>query len=637
MNRPESLLEVKDLHVSFDIQGGRVEAVKGVSFSVQPGKVVALVGESGSGKSVIAQSILRILPRNGQIDSGQIILHDPEKPGDETDIASLKASDPYLLKMRGGRISMVFQEPMTALSPIHTIGSQVEEALTLHQKMSADEARKETEEILRLVGFPDPHQGYERFSFELSGGLRQRAVIAMALICNPALVIADEPTTALDVTVQAQIIGLMKDLQKRFGTSILLITHDLGVVANMADEVVVIYHGNIMEAGSIEDIFQRPQHPYLKALMEAVPHFDMEPGSRLVSLRESGVDDGRDIVQRLAHRFRAEETGTFEGPHISIRNLRKEFYSTKGSWLSSKDDRKFVAVDDISFDVAKGECVGLVGESGSGKTTVSKLIMRALEATSGSVIMNTAKGPKEVLDLEGEPLMDFRRRVQMIFQDPFSSLNPRMTVLNILREPLVIHNRGNAEEQKRDIVDLMRLVGLDPRFLNRYPHSFSGGQRQRIGIARALALHPEFMICDEPVSALDVSVQAQILNLLNDLRAELGLTSIFISHNLAVVNYVADRIAVMCQGKLVELATREQLFANPCHPYTKSLLASVPYPDLDHLLDFEEVKYTTSFAAGDWSGAFNQSDSGALKSIEIEAGHFVLANENSDRKELIAS
>ncbi|MEM9278705.1 MAG: ABC transporter ATP-binding protein [Pseudomonadota bacterium] len=636
MGEAESLLSVRDLRVSFSIQGGSVEAVKGVSFDVKPGKVVALVGESGSGKSVIAQTILRILPKNAQIDGGSILLRDPLEDGRVVDIAALTVKDPFLLKLRGGRISMVFQEPMTALSPIHTVGNQVEEALVLHQKKTASQARAETEEILKLVGFPDPARGYEMYSFELSGGLRQRAVIAMALICNPAMVIADEPTTALDVTVQAQIIGLMKDLQKKFGTSILLITHDLGVVANMADEVVVIYHGKIMEAGQIEDIFNRPQHPYLKALMDAVPHFNMEPGERLVSLRENSDKSEENAVKKLAHRFRSEQSAGGDGPHLQVKNLRKEFYFSKGSWFGSGEARKFVAVDDVSFDVAKGECLGLVGESGSGKTTVSKLIMRALEATAGSVMVNTADGQKDILALKGDELMQFRRRVQMIFQDPFSSLNPRMTVLNILREPFVVHDIGTPEEQRKDIVDLMSLVGLDPRFLNRYPHSFSGGQRQRIGIARALALHPEFMICDEPVSALDVSVQAQILNLLNDLRQELGLSSIFISHNLAVVNYVADRIAVMCQGRLVELATRDQLFANPCHPYTKSLLASVPYPDLDHLLDFENFKFTTSFDAEEWDGAFRESDDAGLSRIEIENGHFVLANENSNIGELRA-
>lgn len=631
-----SLLEVKDLRVSFDIQGGRVEAVKGVGFSIEPGEVVALVGESGSGKSVIAQSILRILPRNGSIDGGSILFSDPESDGPPIDIASLHSKDPYLLQMRGGRISMVFQEPMTALSPIHTIGNQVEEALTLHQKVAGSEARTQTEEILRLVGFPDPARGYEMYSFELSGGLRQRAVIAMALICNPALVIADEPTTALDVTVQAQILGLMKELQKKFNTSILLITHDLGVVANMADRVVVIYHGEIMEAGDVRQIYNNPQHPYLKALMAAVPHFDMEEGERLVSLRQLGQDEENPAIAKLKDRFLQKNTAHDDKPHLIVKNLRKEFYSSKGSWFGAGEARKIVAVEDVSFEIKRGECLGLVGESGSGKTTVSKLIMRALEATNGSVELNTPTGMVDVLALKGDALMDFRRKVQMIFQDPYSSLNPRMTVQNILREPLTIHGLGDPKEQQENIVDLMSLVGLDPRYLNRYPHSFSGGQRQRIGIARALALHPEMMICDEPVSALDVSVQAQILNLLNDLRSELGLTSLFISHNLAVVNYVAERIAVMCQGKLVELASREQLFANPIHPYTRSLLASVPYPDIDRLLDFEKVKFSSSHTAEAWGGGFSVSEAGKLSSIEVDEGHFVLANENIDIRELRA-
>lgn len=628
------LLEVRDLHVSFAIQGGKVEAVRGVSFAVRRGSVLALVGESGSGKSVIAQSILRILPRNGTIDSGSIIFHDESALGGSIDVAALHERDPYLYTMRGGRISMVFQEPMTALSPLHTVGDQVEEALRLHHRQSAQLARAETEEILRLVGFPDPARGYERYPFELSGGLRQRAVIAMALICNPALVIADEPTTALDVTVQAQILGLMKELQKKFATSILLITHDLGVVANMADEVVVAYHGQVMEAGPVETIFRRPEHPYLKALMAAVPHFDMKPGERLVSLRDMGEENARAIA-RTAERFQVK-TRIMEGqPHLEVRNLRKEFIVRKGTFLRAGQASHFVAVDDVSFSIQPGECLGLVGESGSGKTTVSKLIMRALTASAGEVRMNSAGGMIDVLALRGRALLEFRRKVQMIFQDPFSSLNPRMTVRSILDEPFVIHGIGDDASRQKDIVDLVAMVGLDPRFLNRYPHSFSGGQRQRIGIARALALRPEILICDEPVSALDVSVQAQILNLLNDLRSELGLTSLFISHNLAVVNYVADRIAVMCRGRLVELATREALFSRPVHPYTRALLASVPFPDLDRLLDFGKLRYSGADDTSQWGAAFLAGDGGELAGLEIDNGHYVLANKNADRRELL--
>ncbi|MEZ5790443.1 MAG: ABC transporter ATP-binding protein [Nitratireductor sp.] len=628
------LLEVRDLHVSFAIQGGTVDAVKGISFKLRKGSVLALVGESGSGKSVIAQSILRILPKNGQIKSGQILFHDEKHGPEPVDIAALSERDPYLYEMRGGRISMVFQEPMTALSPLHTIGNQIEEALRLHHSQSGKQARLDTEEILRLVGFPDPHKGYERYPFELSGGLRQRAVIAMALICNPSLVIADEPTTALDVTVQAQILRLMKELQQKFNTSILLITHDLGVVANMADEVVVAYHGKVMEAGPIDTIFRNPRHPYLKALMAAVPHFDMKPGERLVSLRDMGGESAK-TIEALADRFQVRDEVPAGVPHLEVKNLRKEFITRKGSWFGSGTSNRVVAVDDVSFQIRKGECLGLVGESGSGKTTVSKMIMRAITATSGEVLMHADGKMVDVLALEGSDLMAFRRKVQMIFQDPFSSLNPRMTVQNILAEPFVIHDIGNAESRTNEIVDLMTLVGLDPRFLNRYPHSFSGGQRQRIGIARALALHPSIMICDEPVSALDVSVQAQILNLLNDLRSELGLTSLFISHNLAVVNYVAERIAVMCRGRLVEMAPREELFANPRHPYTRALLASVPYPDLDRLLEFENIRYSGADDTSAWGKAFVASDRGDLAAIEVGNEHFVLANSNIDMRELV--
>jgi len=630
---PDLILKVEDLQVSFAIQGGKIEAVRGISFAVRRGSVLALVGESGSGKSVIAQSILRILPRNGSIDSGSILFYDDKRPGDPVDVAKLDARDPYLYELRGGRISMVFQEPMTALSPLHTVGNQIEEALRLHQKIDHAAARKETENILTLVGFPDPEKGYERYPFELSGGLRQRAVIAMALICNPSLVIADEPTTALDVTVQAQILGLMKELQRKFKTSILLITHDLGVVANMADEVVVAYHGKVMEAGPVETIFRCPEHPYLVALMAAVPHFDMKKGERLVSLRDMGEENARAIA-KLRVRFRVAEASD-EYPHLEVTNLRKEFIVRKGTFFRASEARKVVAVDGVSFSIKRGECLGLVGESGSGKTTVSKLILRALTATSGEVWINSASGMVDVLGLRGDELHSFRRQVQMIFQDPFSSLNPRMTVRNILEEPFIVHGIGDAHSRKKEIIDLMALVGLDPRFLNRYPHSFSGGQRQRIGIARALALRPEIMICDEPVSALDVSVQAQILNLLNDLRSELGLTSLFISHNLAVVNYVADRIAVMCRGRLVEMAPREKLFARPVHPYTRALLASVPYPDLDRLLDFSQIRYAGADDVDHWGKAFVADEREGLTGIEIQDGHFVLANRNADARELM--
>jgi peptide/nickel transport system ATP-binding protein len=466
------------------------------------------------------------------------------------------------------------------------------------------------------------------YPFELSGGLRQRAMIAMALICRPALLIADEPTTALDVTIQAQILQLLRDLQIKLNMAMLLITHDLGVVANVADEVVVIYHGEIMEAGPVEAIFRRPSHPYLKGLMAAVPHFDMKPGERLKALREVPVN-----VEDLLGKQRAKR----QGPDIllSVRNLTKSFTTRKSRWFGKAHQIEVRAVDDVSFDIRRGECLGLVGESGCGKTTVSKILMRALTPERGSVTFNSSDGPIDVLAAEGSELRELRTRIQMVFQDPVSSLSPRMTVQNILSEPLEIHGRGDARSRLETVKTLMRAIGLDPRFTSRYPHSFSGGQRQRIGIARALALGPDLVICDEPVSALDVSVQAQILNLLKDLQKELGLTYLFISHNLAVVDYMADRIAVMCGGRIVELAPREILLRKPVHPYTKSLLAAVPFPDLDRPLDFKTLQLSGASDTSAWGRQFrDDGEENALAPADLGSGHFVLARRTADAREL---
>jgi peptide/nickel transport system ATP-binding protein len=451
------------------------------------------------------------------------------------------------------------------------------------------------------------------------------------LICRPALLIADEPTTALDVTIQAQVLKLLKELQQKLNMGMLLITHDLGVVANMADEVVVIYHGEIMEAGPAESVFRHPRHPYLKALLRATPHFDMKPGDRLVSLREMSAP----AKPRAAGRERRPVAGG-EWPLLRVGNIRKSFAPKKGSWLGKSDARRALAVDAVSFDVKRGECLGLVGESGCGKTTLCKIIMRAVEPESGTLVFSDGVSEIDLLKLEGAALKSFRPRIQMVFQDPVSSLSPRMTVLNILREPLQIHDRGDRKAQVLRAVELMQAVGLDPRFLNRYPHSFSGGQRQRIAIARALALNPEMLICDEPVSALDVSVQAQILNLLKDLKSELGLTYLFISHNLAVVDYMADRIAVMARGRLVEIAPRHLLFRKPVHPYTQALLKAVPYPDLDRPLDFRLQTGGASDEAA-WAPQFRTNGGGAaLRHIELGDGHVVLANPNADVRELRA-
>ena len=624
------LLRVEDLRVKFQLQSGPLEVIKGISFRIKPGTVVAVVGESGSGKSVTAQATMGILPGVGSISGGRILFDDPATDNPPIDIATLDRNGPDMRNLRGGRIAMIFQEPMTSLSPLHTIGNQIEEALVLHQDVDKSEHRARTEEMLDLVGFPNPSRAYDMYPFELSGGLRQRAMIAMALICRPALLIADEPTTALDVTIQAQILKLLKDLQKKFNMAILLITHDLGVVANMADEVVVVYHGEVMESGTVEEIFNKPAHPYLKALMDAVPHFDMHEGERLRSLRDVKVDASA-LLGSCADKATDNDT-----PLLVVKGLSKIFTSKKGGFLFGKgEEEKVKAVDDVSFMIKRGECFGLVGESGCGKTTVSKLLMRAITADGGDIIYNDAKGPCNIRTLEGDALKKFRTNIQMIFQDPFSSLSPRMTINNILREPLEIHGIGNDREREEQVTKLLEVVGLDPRFMSRYPHSFSGGQRQRVGIARALALNPELLICDEPVSALDVSVQAQVLNLMKDLQKQLGLTYLFISHNLAVVDYMADRIAVMCRGRIVEAAPCEVLFNAPRHSYTRSLLSAVPYPDLSRPLNLNEMNLEGASDAQSWDPQFRSDGDGSdLSHIEVSPDHFVLARSSVDAKEL---
>jgi len=626
-----NVLLVRDLKIEFRVAEGVIKAVEGVSFRIPEGKTVALVGESGSGKSVISQAIMSILPKPARITSGEILFFDPDKQGVFYDIAKLKPDSKEMRNIRGGRISIIFQEPMTSLSPLHTIGNQISEALHLHHKKTKAEGEKITADMLRLVGFPDPEGALHTYPFELSGGLRQRAMIAMAMICKPALLIADEPTTALDVTIQAQILHLMQDLQKQLGMAILMITHDLGVVASMADEIVVMYHGKIMEQGTLDDIFAAPSHPYLQALLRAIPRFNMKPGERLTPIREIK----RDADSRFLAQANPREIGVGDDkPILDVRNLSKTFTTRKSSLFGSKPGGELLAVDNVSFFIQPGECLGLVGESGCGKTTLSKLILRALSASDGEVTYNDRGRDVDVLALKGEELFDYRNKVQFIFQDPFSSLNPRMTVFDIISEPLVIHNVGTTVEREETVKELMTLVGLDIRFLRRYPHSFSGGQRQRIGIARALALKPDLLICDEPVSALDVSIQAQILNLLKDLQAELGLTYLFISHNLAVVDYIADRIAVMCKGRLVETAPKDALFKNPVHPYTKRLLAAVPEPDPNHRLDFSHLVEEKASNPELWPQPFTADMTSSPIMMDIGEGHYVRVSENANMKEL---
>ncbi|HJN61378.1 MAG TPA: ABC transporter ATP-binding protein [Alphaproteobacteria bacterium] len=618
----KDLLQVNDLHVHFHVAEGIIKAVDGISFRIPKAGTVALVGESGSGKSVVSQSIMQILPKVARIESGEILLDDPAHDGPPIDIVKLNPNRARMRSIRGGRISIIFQEPMTSLSPLHTVGDQVGEAFRLHSDAGKQEVKSTTQEILRLVGFPEPERALKTYPFELSGGLRQRAMIAMALICRPALLIADEPTTALDVTIQAQILKLMRDLQQELGMAVLMITHDLGVVANVADEVVVIYQGKLMESGSADDIFRKAEHPYLKALLRAVPRFDMEPGERLVPIREIKAETGALLEQsKIARRADGGDK-----PVLKISHVSKTFVIRKAGLFGDKTAASLRAVDDVSFEVRRGECLGLVGESGCGKTTLSKLILRAIAADAGDIKFNDHGQDIDVRALSTAELIPFRRNIQFIFQDPFGSLNPRMTVFDIVAEPLVIHRIGDKQERRELVQELMRLVGLDPRYLRRYPHSFSGGQRQRIGIARALALRPEMIICDEPVSALDVSIQAQVLNLLKDLQDRLGLTYLFISHNLAVVDYIAQRIAVMCAGRLVEIAPREELFRNPIHPYTKALLTAVPEPNLDNKLDLKALMEGRASQPAEWPRPFTIDGSGTLDLVEFEPGHFVRAD-----------
>ena len=618
---PPPLLSVENLKVQFILPEGVLEAVKGVSFQIQPGQTVALVGESGSGKSVISQAIMGILPKAASISSGRIMFNDPNKPGDAVDIAALGTNSAAMRAIRGSSISIIFQEPMTSLSMLHTVGNQISEALHLHRKISKAEGLEVTQEMLRLVGFPNPARALKTYPFELSGGLRQRTMIAMALVCRPGLLIADEPTTALDVTIQAQILKLLRDLQGELSMAVMMITHDLGVVANMAEDIVVMYHGEVMESGGTEDIFRNPGHPYLKALHKAVPRFGLAPGERLTPIRE--IEHHKTFLHEAKEPW--SDTDATKAPLLKVDNLSKAFKIRKSKLFSGGPSESVKAVDSVSFEIARGECLGLVGESGCGKTTLSKMLMRALTPDSGTVTYNNRGSLIDVLALTPKALIPFRCKMQFIFQDPFSSLNPRMPVFDIITEPLVIHGIGDAESQRNAARELMRLVGLDVRHLSRYPHSFSGGQRQRIGIARALALQPDLLICDEPVSALDVSIQAQILNLLKDLQAELGLTYLFISHNLAVVDYIANRIAVMCQGQLVEMAPREMLFKQPTHPYTQALLQAVPEANLDAPLNFENLMAEKASTPSEWPHPFAETPGNRPILRDIGGGHIVRA------------
>ena len=536
----QPLLEIEDLRVSFITGETEFEAVKGISFHVHKGETVGIVGESGSGKSVTARSIMRLLPSPPSfLKSGRITFQNKN-------LITLPEQD--LQKIRGKEMSMIFQDPMTSTNPTIRIGEQIAESLTTHQGLSKADAKEKTLELLKLVGIKNAEERYKQYPHEFSGGMRQRAMIAMALACNPELLIADEPTTALDVTIQAQILSLMKEMQQRLGTSIILITHDLGVVAGMCDRVIVMKEGEIVEEGTTEEIFANPQHPYTQRLLNALPKLHEKKSVKKTPNLPADVQ--------------------VDIPLVEVRNLSKHFDLGKGATLK--------AVDDISFAIYPGETLGLVGESGSGKSTTGRTLLQLHTPTDGDVLY---KGIPVSRLSKGE-LKTMRRHLQIIFQDPYSSLNPRKKILDIIGEALTIHKLVKNKQQLRARVEeLLQLVGLLPEHADRYPHEFSGGQRQRIGIARALAVEPQFIVCDEPLSALDVSIQKQVVDLLQDLQARLGLTYLFIAHDLSMVKHISDRVAVMYGGKIVELAESEELYANPQHPYTKMLLDAIPIPD----------------------------------------------------------
>ncbi len=561
----DSLIQIRNLSVEFQTDEGTVKAVKNISFDIPKGKTVGLVGESGSGKSVSSLAIMGLIPNPpGKVTSGEILFEGKDL---------LKFSEPAMRKIRGKRISMIFQEPMTSLNPVFTVGDQICESLILHEGMTKQQAWKRAIELLEQVGIPDPHSRIKSYPHEMSGGQRQRVMIAMAISCNPDLLIADEPTTALDVTIQKQILDLIADLQKQYGMSVLFITHDLGVIADISDEVVVMYRGDIVEKEDTEKLFLNPKHPYTKGLLACRPNLDEHP-KRLPVVSDFMTPDGKERTPDQAVIKAAKETRevkSHQTPLLEIKNLKKHFPLKKGFFGGVQNWVK--AVDDVSLSVRKGRTLGLVGESGCGKTTLGRTVLRLIEPTAGSINYNGT----DVTQLNKSDMRAMRRKMQIIFQDPYASLNPRMTIGAALMEPMVIHNLGSSKSERLDMAaSLMKRVGLEPSMLNRYPHEFSGGQRQRICIARALAVEPEFIICDESVSALDVSIQAQILNLLLDLQEQLNLTYIFISHDLAVVKFISDEVAVMYNGKVVEMNDAVGIYENPQHDYTKKLLSAIP-------------------------------------------------------------
>ena len=562
-----SLLEVRSLDVRFETPDGEVHAVRDLSFEIDQGETLGVVGESGSGKSQTVLSLIGLLADNGRasgtalFDGQDLFKHSPEA----------------LRRIRGRRISMIFQDPMTSLNPYLTIAEQMVQVVREHDKTTRRAARDRCLQMLEAVKIPDAGARLDCYPHELSGGMRQRVMIAASLLLDPEILVADEPTTALDVTVQAQILELMRDLNRRLGTAIILITHDLGVIAGLCERVLVMHGGEAKEQGSVRDVFYRPRNAYTKSLLKAVPRLDAERVERLAP-----AADARGARAASAGDIHEQETGGAmsgrrdDSSLLSVDGLKVHFPIRTGGWLGRT--RPLRAVDGVDLDLRPGETLGIVGESGCGKSTLARAILRLVPTTAGNVcLLGQSMG-----ELDKRALREMRRDAQVIFQDPLASLNPRMTVGNIVSEPLWTHFPDlDADEVRVQVADVLRRVGLSGRELNRYPHEFSGGQCQRIGIARALVLKPKVIICDEPVSALDVSIQAQIINLLMDLQGEFGLALIFIAHDLAVVRHISHRIMVMYLGQIMEVATRQALYETPLHPYTRALISAVPIPDPD--------------------------------------------------------
>lgn len=582
------LLDVRDLSIGF---GSAQPVVRDVSFQVMPGDTLALVGESGSGKTITCRSVLRILPPTARIHSGVITFSTGGKSCN-----LLAESRRMMRKIRGNQISMIFQEPMRSLSPLHRLGDQVSEVLRLHRDMTQSKAKARVLETFDRVGFPEPERVWKSYPFEMSGGMRQRAMIAMAMVAKPELLIADEPTTALDVTTQAQVLGLIKDLQKETGMAVILVTHDLGVVANMAEQVVVMNKGRVMERGPAPVVLDAPAHGYTQKLFAAAP-----------------------AIPEVAAPARSEKGNDLI---LDLRNVSKTYTMRAGGWSKPV---AITACHEVNLSLERGKTLAVVGESGSGKTTCARIALGAELPDEGGQVLFRPGANADVVkihDMSTEERVCFQRQAQMVFQDPYSSLSPRMRIGQTLTEPMEIHELGTRAERREKAAEMLRWVGLDPSMLTRYPHAFSGGQRQRLSIARALTLDPVLLVCDEPTSALDVSVQEQILTLLEDIRDRMGLSYLFISHDLAVVARIADEVAVMRQGVIVEQAPPDTLFYNPRHPYTCALIAAQPEPDVNRPINLKLVAKGAGKPSS-WPEAFRFEGVAAPALTELEPGHKV--------------